>query len=80
MQERQTVRRFRLLQLWVTVHLVTVSRRKAPAGEQGLASMWLSMSGTTEAHGVCLSPLHLVHMYKMPAQLTTESIILLLKA
>ena len=60
MQERQTVRRFELLQLWVTVHLVTMSRRKAPAGGQGLARVWLSVSGTTEPCGECLSPLRLV--------------------
>ena len=37
MQERQTVRRFELLWLCVTVHLVTVRGRKAPAGGQSLA-------------------------------------------
>lgn len=31
---------FGLLQLWVMVHLVTASRRKAPAGGQGLGRVW----------------------------------------
>jgi len=59
-QESQTVRRFELLQFGVAVHLVIVSRRRAAAGRQGLARLWLSVSATMESCGGSLSALLLV--------------------